>query len=194
MEPSRYLVEDVLKNGTPVTIRAVRPDDRQRIEDAFGELAPETVYLRFFGHKKALSDGELRRLTEMDFERQVGLVVTTGTGTEERVIAAARYVRADDAGRAEAAEVAFTVEEDYQGAGIGSRLLKHLATIGRERGIARFEAEVLAENQGMLAVFARSGLPMQKRREGGVVHVALELQGDGAKAESGREANRGQGA
>jgi RimJ/RimL family protein N-acetyltransferase len=194
MEPNRYLVEDVLKNGTPVIIRAVRPDDRQRIEDAFGKLAPETVYLRFFGQKKALSDSELRRLTEIDFEREVGLVVTTGTGAGERVIAAARYVRADDAGRADAAEVAFTVEEDFQGAGIGGRLLKHLAAIGRERGIARFEAEVLAENQGMLAVFARSGLPMQKRREGGVVHVALELDGKRAAAESGRQENGGQGA
>lgn len=190
MKPSEYRVEEVLKNGTPVVIRAVRPDDRQRIEDAFGKLAPETVYLRYFSHKKALSESELRRLTEIDFERDVGLVVITGTGASEKVIAAARYVRADDAGRPDAAEVAFTVEEDYQGAGIGSRLLKHLATIARKGGIARLEAEVLADNQSMLAVFARSGLPMQKRRDGGVVHVALELLGDraGADPDRGRSA------
>jgi hypothetical protein len=57
VKPSEYRFEDVLKNGTPVVIRAVRPDDRQRIEDAFGKLAPETVYLRVFAHKMALSEG-----------------------------------------------------------------------------------------------------------------------------------------
>jgi RimJ/RimL family protein N-acetyltransferase len=175
MKPSEYRVEDVLKNGTPVTIRGIRPDDGRRLQEAFGKLAPETVYLRFFGHKKALGESELRRAVEVDFDREVALVVTTGKGADEKVIAAARYVRADDAGHPDAAEVAFTVEEDYQGAGIGSRLLKHLATIARECGILRFEAEVLADNRGMLAVFERSGLPMKRRREGGVVHVALEL-------------------
>jgi GNAT superfamily N-acetyltransferase len=175
MEPSRYHVEDVLKNGTPVTIRAIRPDDRQRFLDAFGNLAPETVYLRFFAPKKALSDGELKRAVEVDFDREVALVVTTGAGEAERVIAGARYVRGDSTPQVNAAEVAFAVEEDFQGAGIGSRLLKHLAIIARASGITRFEAEVLAENKGMLAVFERSGLPMRQRREGGVVHVQLEL-------------------
>jgi RimJ/RimL family protein N-acetyltransferase len=177
MKASEYRVEDVLKNGTRVTLRAIRPDDRQRIQDAFGKLAPETVYLRFFAHRKALSEAELQRATDVDFEREVALVVTTGAGPGEHVIAAARYVRADDAGLPNAAEVAFTVEEDYQGAGVGSRLLKHLAAIARERGITRFEAEVLGENRAMLAVFERSGLPMKQRREGGVVHVALALGG-----------------
>lgn len=172
--PSEYLVKDVLKNGTPVAIRAIRPDDRQRLQDAFGNLAPESVYLRFFAPKKALSESELKRAVEVDFDREVALVVTAGAGASEKVIAAARYVRGG-ASPANSAEVAFAVEEDFQGAGIGSRLLKHLATIARARGVARFEAEVLAENRGMLAVFERSGLPMRQSREGGVVHVQLEL-------------------
>ena len=55
-------------------------------------------------------------------------------------------------------------------------MLKHLAAIARARGIAAFDADVLAENAPMLAVFARSGLSMRKRREGGTVHVTLSLQ------------------
>jgi hypothetical protein len=53
--------------------------------------------------------------------------------------------------------------------------LEHLAVIGRERGLLLFEADVLAENQAMLAVFRRSGLPMKKRAEGNVIHVRLSL-------------------
>ena len=55
------------------------------------------------------------------------------------------------------------------------RLLAHLSAIARDRGIARFEADVLAENKAMLVVFERSGLPMRKSRDGGVLHVTLDL-------------------
>jgi RimJ/RimL family protein N-acetyltransferase len=76
------------------------------------------------------------------------------------------------------AEIAFTVEEDYQGQGIASSILRHLIHIAREKGVSRFEADVLAENIAMLAVFARSGLPMKKSLEEGVVHVTLSLTVD----------------
>jgi GNAT superfamily N-acetyltransferase len=74
--------------------------------------------------------------------------------------------------------VAFVVEEDYHGQGIASRLLRHLAIVARGQGIATLEADVLAGNKAMLAVFARPGWPMQSRREGGAVHVSLALPND----------------
>jgi RimJ/RimL family protein N-acetyltransferase len=70
---------------------------------------------------------------------------------------------------------AFTVKEDYQGHGIASRILRHLIHIARENGVSRFEAYVLAENTAMLTVFARSGLPMEKKLEEGALHVRLSL-------------------
>ena len=63
---------------------------------------------------------------------------------------------------------------------IAGRLLRRLADIAREKGIAAFEAEVLAENKSMLAVFARSGLPMEKHRDGGTVHLTLLLRDERA--------------
>jgi GNAT superfamily N-acetyltransferase len=101
--------------------------------------------------------------------------VTTGAGADETVIGSGRYVvGAGEKGR-RSAEVAFMVEEDHHGLGIAGRLLRHLADIARAQGIEALDAEVLAENAAMLAVFARSGLPMTKRRDGGVVHVQLSL-------------------
>jgi GNAT superfamily N-acetyltransferase len=159
-----------LRDGTQVTIRAIRPDDKARMRDAFRELDPQSVYTRVFHAKKDLSDEELRRLTEVDADREVALVVTTGSGDAERIIAGGRYVAAGNA-----AEIAFSVEEDYQRLGIASRLLRHLAAIARAKGIARFEAYVLPENGSMLQVFRRSGLPMTTKRGSGEVRVTLEL-------------------
>ena len=57
------------------------------------------------------------------------------------------------------AEVALSVEEDYHGQGIATRILNHLVRIAREKGVDQFEAEVLPGNTSMLAVFSRIGLP-----------------------------------
>lgn len=163
-------MEERLHDGTAVTLRAVRADDRDRMREAYGRLSPEAIYLRVFSPKKDLGEAELTRLIEVDFVREVALVVTT---SNDAVIGGGRYVRADAESRT--AEVAFTVDGRYRGHGIAGRLLQHLAALARAHGIARFEAEVLAENRPMLSVFARSGLPMERRREGGVVHVELAL-------------------
>ena len=101
-------------------------------------------------------------------------MATTGTGDQEIVVGLGRY-----AGDGGSANIAFTVEEDYQGRGIAPRLLQHLVRIAREKGISRFEAELLAENTPMLKVFRHSGLPMTQIEENGIVHVTLFLS-DGA--------------
>ena len=81
----------------------------------------------------------------------------------------------EDANGEKGAEIAFTVEEDYQGQGIASSLLRHLIQIARAKGLARLDAEVLASNRSMLAVFSRSGLPMKTERLDDVVLVTLAL-------------------
>jgi RimJ/RimL family protein N-acetyltransferase len=171
IDARRYRVEEALRDGTSVIVRAVRADDRDRIAQAFHALDRESVYTRFFSLKNALSDAELDRIAAMDFVREVMLVATREIAGEEIVIASARYVGLD----ARTAEVAFTVEEDYQGRGLARRLLGHLIEIARECGIERFEADVLPGNAPMLAVFSRAGLPMRQRREGGAVHIELTL-------------------
>jgi GNAT superfamily N-acetyltransferase len=170
-----FAVEDTLRDGTRVTIRAVRPDDQERIARAFGQLEQESVYTRFFSYKKELTAGEFARLDHMDFVSEVMLVVTTQINNEEIVIASGRYVAEGGAAGERSAEVAFTVEEGYQGLGIAGRLLRHLTAIARASGIVRLQADVLSGNKAMLAVFARSGLPMRQKRESGVVHLTLDL-------------------
>ena len=153
-----------------ITIRAVRPDDKERIVKAFRALERESVYLRFFTYRKELDQEELRQVTECDGVSRVALVATVGSGPEELIVGLGDYAR-----RGSSADIAFAVEEDYQCRGIASRLLRELVRLARANGITRFQADVLAENTAMLKVLRRSGLPMQERRTEGVVHAMLAL-------------------
>jgi RimJ/RimL family protein N-acetyltransferase len=173
-----FSISDVLKDGSRVTIRAIRPDDRARFLQAFRLLERDSIYTRFFSQRNDVSDAELDRAINVDFEREIALVVTIEAATGEAIIASGRYV----ATAARSAEVAFVVEEDYQGRGIASRLLAHLAAIARDRGITRFEADVLSQNAAMLAVFKRCGFAMRQTREGGVIHLTLALIPDTGSA------------
>ena len=171
-DPSHYEQQVVLRNGTPVTIRAIRADDIDKVVAAFRKLEPRSIYTRFFSFRKNLSAEELGRLRETDFVHAVVLVVALGPGPGDELIGGGSYNVHEGT---QAAELAFTVEEDYQGQGLASTLLAILADIARSRGITRFEADVLPSNTPMLAVFQRSGLPMQRRSVDGVVHVVLDL-------------------
>lgn len=164
-----------LRNGTPVTIRVMRPDDKERLVAAFAKLDPQSIYTRFFGFRKELPEGPLNRIATIDFVNRAGFVVTTGTGTDEIIIGSATYVADTAPDGARVAEVAFTIEEDYQGQGLAGRLMAAMAGIARRHGIARLSADVLSDNAAMLAVFKRIGLPMRKRREGGVIQLELDL-------------------
>ena len=179
IDAQNYRVDDKLKDGTAVTIRAIRPDDKDRIVEAFKNLEAESIYTRFFSHKSELSDAELKIVTEVDFENTVALVVTIPAGEgEETIIGAGRYVMYDPPNPERSAEIAFTVEEDYHGKGIASRILRHLIHIAQEKGVRQFEAEVLRENTAMLAVLARSGLPMKQSFADGALHAILSLSAD----------------
>ena len=175
IDASNYALMATLRNGTQVKVRSIRPDDKQRLATAFKNLDPESIYTRFFFHKKMLSEAELEAATELDFESTVALVMTIGGGENETIIGGGRYVVIDGAGASRSAEVAFTVEEDYHRQGIARILLQHLAAIAREKGLDCFVAEVLPENKGMLTVFSRSGLPMKTEHGGDAVHVTLSL-------------------
>ncbi len=172
-DSDEWSIAESLKNGVAVTIRTLRASDRDRIADAVRQLDRDSIYTRLFTYRSELTDAGLDRIMAVDPVRDVMLVVTVGAGADEKVIASGRFIGAPNNSRS--GEIAFMVEEDYQGLGIAGRLIRHLADLARARGVTTFEADVLGQNKGMLAVFARSGLPMRQRREGGVVHVTLSL-------------------
>ena len=170
LKTAQYLVRETLNDGSSVTIRAARPDDKERLVTAFLALGPRSIYARFFHAKTELSEQELRQLTEIDYVSAVVLLATIGAQPQETVIGLGRYVASGGS-----AEVAFVVADDYAGRGIGGRLLDHLTHIARKNGMTKFEADVLEDNAPMLAVFRDSGLPMTSTHADGVMHVTLLL-------------------
>jgi len=162
-----------LKNGVEITLRAVRSDDRERLRTAIARLEPGTLYTRFFGIKKELSESELTAATDVDFDEVFALVAVLSSDPEI-LIGGGRYVRLPGVVPAEA-EVAFMVEEDYQGLGLASLILRELSAAAKAAGVEYFIAEVMPSNAAMLSVFRRSGHPMSSRIDGGVVHVRLSL-------------------
>jgi RimJ/RimL family protein N-acetyltransferase len=160
-----------LRDGTAVCVRAIRPDDQERLRVAFARLSTRSVYQRFFHPVNELTADDLRRLTEIDFREQVGIVLTVGAEDDERLIAVGRYVREVSGG--DVAEVAFTVADDYQHRGAATLLLREIVAIARERGIRKFVAIVLGDNRAMLEVFRRSNLPLRESFVDGVCRVVL---------------------
>ena len=180
-----YAVEEILRDGGSIHIRAIRPDDRERLADHFHRLSERSVHLRFQGAKRGLSEAELDFFTRLDFVRHVGLVATLREGAAERIIGVGRYLVSDEVGSS--AEIAFAVADDHQGRGIGTLLLDHLLGIAREHGIIEFNAQVLGENNQMLDVFRHTGLRVTGTSDAGVMHVSFptaETEGSRMAAEA----------
>lgn len=174
-DPSQFRQITALRDGRPVLIRAARANDRERLVTAFQGLDRQTIYTRYFSYRKSISETELKRLDEADFSRYILLVATLASGNEEIIIAGASCVVTDSTGPMPTAELAFLVEEDYQRQGLAGQMLAAICDLARRRGIVRLEADVLAENPAMLAVFRRSGLPTITSRSAGVVHLVMDL-------------------
>ncbi len=177
IDARNYSAIETLRNGLEVTIRAIRPDDREALIAALKELDERTLYYRFFGAKDNFSEQELTEATDVDFVHTVALVTCIPDGSAEKIIGAGRYIAFGKAEPPDRAEVAFMVEEDYHGLGIASRILKHLAGIAKQKGILKFQAEVLPGNKAMLAVFQRSGFPLEQESSEGLTHITLLLSG-----------------
>ncbi len=118
-------------------------------------------------------------MTEVDFENVVALVAVMNEEAQDRIVGGGRYIRTGEAGAALKSEVAFLIDDAHQGLGIGSRIFKHLVIIARASGITQFEAEVLPSNEGMLRVFARSGIPFTRTMGRDTVYVLMELTKEG---------------
>lgn len=165
---SRWATTVVLGDGETAFIRPLVPADQPALLEFHERQSSDSLYRRFFSPKPTLTAKELEHFTTVDMVDRVALAVEL----RDELVAWSSYERW--AGRDEA-EAAFMVDDEHQGRGIATLMLEHLAAIARTNGIDRFTAEVLSDNRGMLAVFAKAGWPLQRRFESGVVDLDWEL-------------------
>jgi len=139
--------------------------------DFLARLSTEARTFRFFSEIKPDTAADLLLKKPKD-EDKVALVVLSGD--PERIIATGEYVQEGQGSTS--AEVAFLVDDWFQGKGLGSLLLERLALIGVKRGIRKFHAFTLAENRQMLDVFKSSGYKIEAHRDSGEVEVSFDIE------------------
>ncbi|MBS2026966.1 MAG: GNAT family N-acetyltransferase [Deltaproteobacteria bacterium] len=164
-----------LPDGTLVRVRLLRPSDKGRLADAIAKLSPESRYYRFLSATTTLSDNALNYLSAVDNEDHLAIVAGKPTDSEDEQEGwgLARFVRQAPGGNV--AEAAVTVLDDYQGRGLGRLLLAAITLAARERGVERFEAEILASNAPVLGLLRHLGATVNAHADAGVVHIDLAL-------------------
>ena len=161
----------VLRDGSRVRLRQGHSSDKELLLRGFERLSPESRYRRFLAAMPELSEERVRYLTEIDHHDHEAIAAVdeqTGDG-----IGVARYIR--DPHRRDVAEVAVTVIDDWQGKGVGTRLLEVLGARARAEGITSFTALMLATNRGMMEVLEALGPVRIVDRDVGTVEIEMPI-------------------
>jgi RimJ/RimL family protein N-acetyltransferase len=163
-----------LRDGTPLLIRPIRPDDKRLLAEGLRALSPESVQRRFLSPKTSFSRSELRYLTEVDHINHVAYVIESPVQPVRRLIGVARFVR--DADDPTAAEAAIVVADSWQGRGVGSLLAEQLARRARSLGIERFTATMASDNVPAQRLMRRLTDHLEQRHAGsGVDELVMQL-------------------
>ncbi len=150
-----------LRNGTRVQVRPVASGDAAALLRFHQRLSSETIRRRYFGAHPRLSEVEAELFTTVDHHDREALVAVVGS----QIIGVARYERTM---APTDAEVAFVIDDPWQGHGLGTALLERLTTRAREEDVHRLVAETLSENRAMLTVFSRAGFVLAGSWDHGV--------------------------
>jgi len=180
--PSEREADVVLRDGATVHVRPVRADDGPAMRAFLDTISPDSIWFRFFGTVSL--DWATSWSVNVDYADRFGLVVESGH--PRAIIAHAAYVRIDY-GRA---EVAFLVADAWQGRGISTILLAHLAEVAEQHGFSTFFAQVLPHNHRMIDVFRMSGFPVQLRSAPDALEVEMPTSLSAAAVERFEERER----
>ncbi len=163
----------LLRDGSAAEIRPARPDDLALLRKFFMELSPESRHRRFFSASLP-SDKTLAELCDNlhPQKQQTLLVLRLRDGAPVIVATGSWFEKEDDE---EAAEVAFAVDDRFQGKGLGSLLLERLAILAVRQGYTKLWAVTFAANQAMRNVFRESGFEIEEQLEHGDIEVTLSL-------------------
>ena len=166
---ARFDRELTLRDGSRVRMRPIRPDDAPRLIALYEHLSGDTRYQRFFSVMRRLPPDWASFLATVDYARRFALVAEA-PGDPDTLVAVARY---EPAGEPDTAEVAFVVQDAWQGRGLGTLLFGTLLEAAAGNGIRRFRAWVLADNRRMLGLIAHLGEVQQRAWEAGVVELTF---------------------
>jgi len=174
--PAEYVWERQLKDGTPVTIRPICPDDEPLMVQFHGTLSERSVYLRYFGSlslNTRIEHERLVRICHHSYDRGFALVAdrtNPATGQHE-ILGVGRFCAISR----EEAEAAVLVSDRWQGRGLGTELLATVARVAREEKFKRLSGEILRDNLATQAMFKKLGFRLRAMDDPSTVAAMLEL-------------------
>ncbi len=165
--PARYEQVLPLRGGGEYTVRAIHPDDAAMLQQLVNALSPESRYFRFISSLIELPPSMLARFTLIDYDREMALVAVVKDRTAsadgeiaetERIVGVSRYITNPDQS---SCEFSLVVADDFNGKGVGSRLMESIMDVARDKGLAEIEGLVLASNTGMLKLMRNLGFTVK---------------------------------
>jgi len=169
--PNQYESNWLLKDGTPVLIRPVRPEDEHLVADLLHNCSDQTIYFRYFGVNKNWPHESLIRFTQNDYDREIGIAAIGLPPGPSVMMGVGRLVMTPER---DSAEFAVIVADRWQGAGLGMKLVEQVIEIAKENGVRTLSGDVLAENRRMLGLVKKMGFNLL-RPEMGTCRVELDL-------------------
>jgi len=161
----------ILRDGSTAFLRLSEPSDKEPLREFFHRLSPESRKLRFFSSAEPAEALLARQCDSSNPRSQLTLIVSRIIGGASRIIATGSYAARDET----SAEVAFAVDDEFQGKGLGGLLLERLALLAARNGFVRFWALTRVENQLMLETFRRSGFPLHSKVEDECVEIDFSV-------------------
>jgi acetyltransferase len=159
-----------LRDGARVRIRPVRADDQARLTRLYEGLSAHSSYQRFFTVLRRMPPDWGHFLANVDYQRRLALVAETLEAGPPEIVGVGRY----EAGTTDVPEVAFVVQDAWQGKGLGTILLHDVLRAAVARGYGRFRGYVLADNARMLDLLRRFTEIREARAEGAVKELVFE--------------------
>ncbi|MEK7995986.1 MAG: GNAT family N-acetyltransferase [Planctomycetota bacterium] len=168
-ELERY---DTLRDGTEIFFRPIKPTDEPSLSEMLYSLSEKSVRTRYMIHTMAFPHKDIQRLTNIDYKQDVAIVGVVPRVSGEEIVAIAQYFLDP---KTQSAEVAFLVQDEWQRKGMGTFLLDYVTQIARQRGVKKFWAKVLPNNEPMLTIFHNSGYKINTEFDGDAYDISYDL-------------------
>jgi acyl-CoA hydrolase/RimJ/RimL family protein N-acetyltransferase len=168
--PVAEMREVGLRDGREVLVRPTRTSDTGAMQELFYRLSAEDVYTRFFQKLTSLTDTAAQHLCSVDYEEEMAFAAVVGPSARERIIATSCYYLNPATGLA---EVAYIVDPEWQGLGLGGILHARLVEYAREHGARGLSADVLPGNSRMMRVFERGDHSLRAETYEGVEELTM---------------------
>jgi acetyltransferase len=175
--PTRYVSAWTMKDGTPVTIRPIRPEDEPGMVRFHETLSERSVYYRYFhlmNLDQRTTHERLTRICFIDYDREMALVAerrNPETG-ESEILGVGRMSKVQWTNEA---EVAVLISDKWQGRGLGKELLARLLIVGADEKLDRLTAEILPDNRDVMRVCEKLGFSLKHSLEDEVVKAEFKL-------------------